>query len=250
MKLLREFKIGTILLIALVISIQCLAEQDYTYSLIKQQQDSSDMANKNTLSSRVPGCMVSIPKKAIMHEYNNVSSLPKQQQYAVFVAAMISLSTPPDSTREIMDKMPDPFVMPRDLYPPAESKPKASNIGGGIPADFASIADVGAPPPVALPSQVILTEFWYGYDSGASDRKKWYDPSYYFSDMTGIIRKVYNGYYMGSAFSDPCKALAYGYHFGLQELTDSKHLNLQATIPCLDWYHYVKNNNIRTLPNQ
>lgn len=236
--------------IGIAVSMQSLIAQ-YPNALPNEERKIfAQLDEKPPSTKSIPSCMVSIPKKNIVAEYYNVSSLPKQQQYAVFVAAMISLSTPPDSTREIMDKMPDPFVMPRDLYPPAESKPKASNIGGGIPADFASIADVGAPPPVALPSQVILTEFWYGYDSGASDRKKWYDPSYYFSDMTGIIRKVYNGYYMGSAFSDPCKALAYGYHFGLQELTDSKHLNLQATIPCLDWYHYVKNNNIRTLPNQ
>ena len=203
----------------------------------------------------VPGCMVSIPKKDIIYEYNNVSSLPKQQQYAIYVAAMISLSTPPDSAREIMNKMPDPFVRPRDLYPPAESKQKTSNFAGEIPPAFASIADVGAPPQVALPIQEILKTFWYSYDLGQIHRNGWYNPRNLLADISGYIRSNYN-LEMSDAqnktglVSEANQASAYGYHFGLQELTNPEKLNLKPTIPCLDWYHYVKNNNIRTLPNQ
>ena len=233
MKLLREFKIGTILLITLVISIQSLMAQE-----------------------AVPSCMVSIPKKDIINEYNNVSSLPKQQQYAVFVAAVISLTTTPDSSREILNKMPDPFVRPRDLYPPAESKPKTSNFAGEIPPAFASIADVGAPAPtpfIGTPvtsmedRQSVLNYFWKGYKTGASARLMWWDPSFFGNDISGQIRGSYD-LYMRNNGIDSLRALAYGYHFGLQELTNPDKLNLKPTIPCLDWYHYVKNNNIRTIP--
>ena len=205
----------------------------------------------------VPGCMVSIPKKDIIYEYNNVSSLPKQQQYAIYVAAMISLSTPPDSAREIMNKMPDPFVRPRDLYPPAESKPKTSNIAGEIPPAFASIADVGAPAPIPFigtpgareTNQDVLDSFWSAYKMGCFDRNLWY-LGFAYPDMTKKIKRIYEEQMSrAQEYGGPVLcAGAYGYHFGLQELTNPDKLNLKPTIPCLDWYHYVKNNNIRTIP--